>query len=241
MSEIIAAASGDGGSGKTMFAANLASVLAVNGYKVLLMDMNTGLRNLDMAFGMEKEIKYDISDVLSGACTLKKALVRSSEYRNLFLLEASQSGEKAAIHENDMKRLCRRLIKEFDYIIIDLPSGLGEDWKAAASQARKAIIMLTPEHSSVREAASAAAALRECSSAECFAVINKFKGEYYGNEKFPSVEDIVRTLDIPVIGGIADDELIHFGMNSGAPAAGADDNYIARNFKRIFLRMYERM
>lgn len=241
MSEIIAVVSGDGGSGKTMFAANLASVIAVSGYKVLLLDMNTRFSDLDIVLGLEEKVQFDITDVITGNCTVKKALVRSGKNKSLYLLPASRSGDMSALTEKLMKKMCTRFVRDFDYVIIDLPEDINDAWKAAVSQTRKMIIMLTPEYSSLREAEVLNRALDENSSAQKFAVINKFRGDYHNDENFPSVETICSTLDIPVIGGIVYDEAVHLSMNSGVPVTADDDNYISRNFKRIFLRMYSRM
>lgn len=127
MCRITAITAGKGGTGKTMFAVNLASCLAMRGSKVLLIDMNSGFRNLDICLGLENQIVYDISDVVNGICTIKKALIRDRRFRALYLLSASQMPEKAQIKPAHMQKLCEKLSEKFDHIIIDAPQGIGED------------------------------------------------------------------------------------------------------------------
>lgn len=239
MCEIIAVTSGNGGAGKTMFAANFAAVLAMSGCRVLLMDMNAGLRNLDMTLGMEDRIVYDLSDVVKGICPLKKALVRDDRFKALYLLSASQNHAKAKLNTGDMEQLCAALSVSFDFIIIDAPNGLGKEWRVAVSQAGIGIVLLTQEYSSVREADSIDLNLHRCGVPKRYAVINRVRREDMGRDCFPTLEEIDSALHLPIAGGIIFDENVHLAMNSGLPVVCKKDSYIVRNFKRIFLRIYK--
>ena len=238
MCEIIAVTSGNGGAGKTMFAANFAAVLAMSGCRVLLMDMNAGLRNLDMTLGMEDRVVYDLSDVVKGICPLKKALVRDDRFKALYLLSASQDHAKAKLNIGDMEQLCGTLSVSFDFIVIDAPNGMGKEWRVAVSQAKIGIVLLTQEYSSVREADSVDLQLHRCGVRKRSAVINRVRREDMDRDCFPTLEEIDSALHLPIAGGIIFDENVHLSMNSGLPVVCKRDSYIVRNFKRIFLRIY---
>lgn len=238
MCEIIAVTSGNGGSGKTMFAANFASVLAMSGCRVLLMDLNTGLRNLDIALGLENQIVYDIADVVKGICALDKALIRDSRFNALYLLSASQDPFKAGLRTADMEQICRILSARFDFIIIDTPAGLGRDWRVAVSQAGIAIVLMTQEYSSIRETEAVDLNLQRCGIRKRYAVINRLRRADCDRDCFPRLEEIDEALHMPIVGGVIFDENVHLSMNSSVPVVCRKDSYIVRNFKRIFLRIY---
>ena len=238
MCEIIAVTSGNEGSGKTMFAANFAAVLAMSGCRVLLMDLNAGLRTLDMTLGLESQVVYDVADVVRGICPLEKALVRDDRFKALYLLSASQDHDKAYLRKADMEHMCGILSRRFDFIIIDTPSGLGKDWKAAVSQADLAIVLMTQEHSSIRETESLDLSLQKCGITSRYAVINRVRRQDCDNDRFPGLEEIDEAIHMPIAGGVIFDENVHLAMNSSIPVVCRKDSYIVRNFKRIFLRIY---
>ena len=238
MCEIIAVTSGNGGSGKTMFAANFASVLAMSGCRVLLMDLNAGLRNLDIALGLESQIVYDIADVVRGICPLDKALIRDSRFKALYLLSASQDHAKASLRTADMEQICGVLSARFDFIIIDTPAGLGMDWRAAVSQANIAVVLMTQEYSSIRETESLDINLQKCGIRHRYAIINRVRRQDHQHDCFPDLEEIDEAIRMPIAGGVIFDENIHLSMNSSIPVVCRKDSYIVRNFKRIFLRIY---
>ena len=119
MGEVIVVTSGKGGVGKTTTTANLGSALALRGKKVVLIDTDIGLRNLDVVMGLENRIVYDIVDVVEEKCKLKQALIKDKRFKDLFLLPAAQTRDKSAVNEEQMKELTEKLKEEFDYIIID--------------------------------------------------------------------------------------------------------------------------
>ncbi len=238
MCEIIAVTSGNGGAGKTMFAANFASVLAMSGCRVLLMDLNAGLRNLDIVMGLENQVVYDIADVVNGICTLDKALIRDDRFRALYLLSASQDHSKANLRMSDMSQLCDILSPRFDFIIIDTPSGLGKDWRTSVSRADIAIVLMTQEYSSIRETESLDLNLQKCGVRHRYAVINRVRRADCEREYFPGLDEIDEAIRMPIAGGVIFDENVHLSMNSSVPVVCKKDSYIVRNFKRIFLRIY---
>ena len=124
MGEVIVITSGKGGVGKTTTTANLGSSLALEGKKVVLIDTDIGLRNLDVVMGLENRIVYDIVDVVEGKCKLRQALIKDKRFKELYLLPAAQTRDKSAVNEEQMKELTDTLRKEFDYILIDCPAGI---------------------------------------------------------------------------------------------------------------------
>ena len=240
MCRITAITSGKGGTGKTMFAVNLASCLAMSGSKVLLIDMNSGFRNIDICLGLENQIVYDIADVVNGICTIKKALIRDRRFSALYLLSASQIPEKAQIRPAHMKKLCEKLGEKFDHIIIDTPHGIGEDWKTSVAPADHAVIIMTQEYVSLRDTDSVSRCLTSSGIRSISAVINRVRPDCGGgNSVFTSMSEIAESLRFPVCGIIQEDENIHVSMNSGVPVVCKKDSYIAKNFVNIIQRISE--
>ena len=152
MGEVIVITSGKGGVGKTTTTANLGSALALEGKKVVLVDTDIGLRNLDVVMGLENRIVYDIVDVVEEKCKLRQALIKDKRFQELFLLPAAQTRDKSAITEEQMRDLIKQLKEEFDYILIDCPAGIEQGFKNAIAGADRAIVVTNPEVSAVRDA-----------------------------------------------------------------------------------------
>ena len=239
MCEITAVVSGKGGSGKTMFASNLACVLAMEGKRVLLIDMNTGLRNLDICMGVENQVIFDLADVINGVCSISKALIPDRRFEALYLLSASQNYDKAKIRAAHMKKLCDMLTDRFDHIIIDTPGGLGDAWQAAVAPANRAVIIVTQEFSAVRCSDTVDMKLRENGITKRYAVVNKVKSEYSISGYFPSLPEISESLRIQLAGIIQDDINIHIAMNNGVPVVCKADSYICKNFEKICTRIFD--
>ena len=240
MSIIIAVTSGKGGTGKTMFSVNLAALLAMNDSRVLIIDMNTGLRNADICLGLENKIVYDFADVIKGNCPVRKAMVRDERFASLYLLSVSQNPEKTVIRNCDMKRLLEEVTVDFDFVIIDAPPGFGEEWQISVSPADWAVVLLTQEYASVRNADSVDGALQKLGIKHRFAVINKLKSEFFTPDAFscfPSLSEIADALHMPIAGGILDDDNIHLSVNGGVPVVCNTEGYILKNFRRIFARI----
>ena len=158
MGEVIVITSGKGGVGKTTTTANLGSSLAEAGKKVVLVDTDIGLRNLDVVMGLENRIVYDIVDVIEEKCKLRQALIKDKRFKELFLLPAAQTKDKTAINEEQMRDLVERLKEEFDYILIDCPAGIEQGFKNAIAGANRALVVTT-----IALSAPAIAFLNPCS------------------------------------------------------------------------------
>ena len=152
MGEVFVVTSGKGGVGKTTTTANIGTGLAAQGKKVVLMDTDIGLRNLDVVMGLENRIVYDIVDVAHENCKLKQALIKDKRFENLYLLPAAQTKDKNAVTEEQMRQMCQTLKEEFDYVVIDCPAGIEQGFKNAIAGADWAIVVTNPEVSAVRDA-----------------------------------------------------------------------------------------
>src|SRR5436190_8023544 len=151
-SQVVTITSGKGGVGKTTTTANLGTALALLGKKVVVVDADIGLRNLDVVMGLENRIVYDIVDVVEGRWRSRQALIKDKRFPDLYLLPAAQTRDKSAINPAQMRLLCEHLKTEFDFVLVDCPAGIEQGFKNAIAGADSVIIVTTPEVSAVRDA-----------------------------------------------------------------------------------------
>ncbi len=175
MSQVIVITSGKGGVGKTTTTANLGVGLAQAGKKVVLIDTDIGLRNLDVVLGLENRIVYDLVDVVTGVCTPKQAAIKDKRYDGLFLIPAAQTKDKDAVSVEQMKELCEKLKKDYDFVIIDCPAGIEQGFKNAIAGADKALVVTTPEVSAVRDADRIIGLLEANEIEDHYLVINRIR------------------------------------------------------------------
>ena len=218
MGEVIVITSGKGGVGKTTTTANLGSALAMRGKKVVLVDTDIGLRNLDVVMGLENRIVYDIVDVVEGKCKLRQALIKDKRFTDLFLLPAAQTRDKDAINEEEMIKLTQRLKEEFDFIIIDCPAGIEQGFKNAIAGADRAIVVTNAEISSIRDADRIIGLLETSNIRNPELIINRLRPEMVKRGEMMDVEDILDLLSIDLIGVVPEDENIITQTNKGEPA-----------------------
>ena len=218
MGEVIVITSGKGGVGKTTTTANLGSALAMRGKKVVLLDTDIGLRNLDVVMGLENRIVYDIVDVSEGKGKLRQALIKDKRFTDLFLLPAAQTRDKDAINEDEMIRLTQRLKEEFDYIIVDCPAGIEQGFKNAISGADRAIVVTNAEISSIRDADRIIGLLEASNIRNPELIINRIRPDMVKRGEMMDVEDILDLLSIDLIGVVPEDENIITQTNKGEPA-----------------------
>ncbi len=220
MSEVIVVTSGKGGVGKTTTTANIGYSLAGLGYKVLLIDTDIGLRNLDVVMGLENRIVYNICDVIEGNCKHNQAIIKDKNQTGLALLPAAQTRDKTAISPEQMKKLMEQLKPDYDYIIIDCPAGIEHGFKNAIAAAERAIIVTTPEVSAIRDADRIIGILDANEMPRIDLVINKIRLDMVRRGEMMSVDDVVDILSINLIGTIYDDESIVISTNRGEPIGG---------------------
>ena len=216
MSEVIVITSGKGGVGKTTTTANIGTGLAKLDKKVVMIDTDIGLRNLDVVMGLENRIVYNLVDVVEGNCRLKQALIKDKRYSNLFLLPSAQTRDKSSVSPEQMKKLVDELRAEFDYVLLDCPAGIEQGFKNAIAGADRAIIVTTPEVSAIRDADRIIGLLEAEELKKIELVINRIRMDMVKRGDMMSVEDVVDILAIDLIGVVPDDESIVIATNEGS-------------------------
>jgi septum site-determining protein MinD len=229
--------SGKGGVGKTTATANIGTGLALMGKKVVMVDTDIGLRNLDVVMGLENRIVYDIVDVVQGNCRLKQALIKDKRFDNMYLLPAAQTKDKTAVSEEQMKNLSDSLKADFDYIIVDCPAGIEQGFKNAIAGAEKAIVVTTPEVSAVRDADRIVGLLEASGLREPKLIINRIRPQMVKKGDMMSIEDIIEILAVDLLGVVPDDESIVVSTNRGEPAVMDKSSRAGQAFRNISHRI----
>ncbi|RTI47638.1 septum site-determining protein MinD [Thermus scotoductus] len=215
----IVVTSGKGGVGKTTTTANLGAALAKLGEKVAVVDVDVGLRNLDVVMGLEGRVVFDLIDVLEGRAKVRQALIRDKHIESLFLLPASQTKDKEALDPVRFKELVQYLLQEegFDRVLIDSPAGIEKGFQTAATPAEGALVVVNPEVSSVRDADRIIGLLEAREIRENFLIINRLRPKMVARGDMLSVEDVVEILGLKPIGIIPEDEQVLISTNQGEP------------------------
>lgn len=239
MCEVIVVTSGKGGVGKTTTTANVGSGLAGMGAKVLLIDTDIGLRNLDVVMGLENRIVYNLVDVIEGKCRLKQALIRDKRYNSLFLLPCAQTKDKTAVNESQMKRLIEHAADDFDYILLDSPAGIEQGFKNAIAGATRALVVTTPEVSAIRDADRIVGLLEANEFTKIDLIINRIRYDLVKRGDMMTAEDVVDILSIPLIGVVPDDENVVISTNRGEPLVGSQ-TLAGRAYRNICYRVMGR-
>lgn len=222
MSEVIVVTSGKGGVGKTTTSANVGTGLAKLNKKVVLIDTDIGLRNLDVVMGLENRIVYNLVDVVEGNCRYKQALIKDKRYPNLYLLPSAQTRDKTSVSPEQMKALTDELREEFDYIILDCPAGIEQGFKNAIAGADRALVVTTPEVSAIRDADRIIGLLEANDLKRSDLIVNRIRMDMVKKGDMMSIADVVDILSINLIGAVPDDENIVISTNNGEPLAGND-------------------
>lgn len=222
MGEVIVITSGKGGVGKTTTTANVGTGLAMLGNKVVLIDTDIGLRNLDVVLGLENRIVYNLVDVIEGNCRIKQALIKDKKLPNLFLLPSAQTRDKNSVTPEQMVKLTEELRTDFDYIILDCPAGIEQGFKNAVSGADRALVVTTPEISAIRDADRIIGLLEAEEMKQTDLVVNRLRVDMVRRGEMMSVTDVVDILAINLIGAVPDDENIVISTNNGEPLVGND-------------------
>lgn len=206
MGKIIITASGKGGTGKTTTAANLGAALAMRGYLTAVVDMDMGLRNLDIILGLESSIVYDISDVIENACSLDEAIIKDKRYENLYFVPAPQTRGIAFLNDDAVKSVWEQLKSRFDYCIADVPAGVDGGFLYAAASADAAVIVTMPELTALRDADRAISVLEDMGVSDIKVIINRIRPDMIDRGIMVNVDDCVDMLQVPVLGLVPDDE-----------------------------------
>lgn len=236
MSEVIVVTSGKGGVGKTTTSANVGTGLAKLDKRVVLIDTDIGLRNLDVVMGLENRIVYNLVDVIEGNCRMKQALIKDKRYPNLCLLPSAQTRDKSSVTPEQMKKLTEELREEYDYIILDCPAGIEQGFKNAIAGADRAIIVTTPEVSAIRDADRIIGLLEANELKRTDLIVNRIRMDMVKRGDMMSIADVVDILGIDLIGAVPDDESIVISTNQGEPLVG-DDSLAGQAFMNICYRV----
>lgn len=237
MSECIVVTSGKGGVGKTTTTANLGVALALMGKKVVVVDADIGLRNLDVILGLENRIVYDLVHVIEGECRLRQALIKDKRCETLFLLPAAQTRDKNAVSPDAMRKLVTQLKEEFDYVLIDCPAGIEQGFKNAIAGADRALVVVTPEVSSIRDADRIIGLVEAAELPEPQLIVNRFRAKMVKRGDMMNKEDILEILAIPMVGMVPDHEDVIVSANRGAPAAFDPKSQVGEAYRRIARRI----
>lgn len=229
--------SGKGGVGKTTTTANLGTALANNGKKVVVVDADTGLRNLDVVMGLENRIVYDLVDVVDGLCRIKQALIRDKRFDGLYLLPTAQTKDKTSVKPEQMQKLCQELKEEFEYVLIDCPAGIEMGFENAIAGADKAIVVTVPEVSAVRDADRIIGKLEAKGMDDHQLIINRLKVDMAKRGDMLNIDDMLDILSIKLLGVIPDDEKIIISTNRGEPVVTDETSPAGKAYRNIARRL----
>jgi len=237
MGETILVASGKGGTGKSVITVNLGALLAKRGFKVLLLDMDMGMRNLDLYLGLENKVIYNVMDVLSGLCRISQALIKDTRFQDLYLMSTCPRKDGRDVTPLHMEVLGRKLKGDFDFIFVDCPAGIGEGLDAAAASADKALIVTEPDIAAIRDADILNRYLYQMGFRKTCYVVNKVRADLMEQQMVPNLKEISEALNSQLVGIIQFDDNIHIFGNQGIPVVFKEGTYIEENFKNILIRL----
>ena len=234
--QCIAVASGKGGTGKTSFTAGVGAALALSGRRVLCLDCDIGLRNLDVVLGLENRIVYNLVDVINGSCRLRQALIKDKRHPELCLLPSAQTKDKSAVSPEQMIKLTDDLREQFDYVLLDCPAGIEQGFKNAIAAADRALIVTTPEVSAIRDADRIIGLLEANEIKKTDLIVNRIRMDMVESGNMMSIDDVVEILAINIIGAVPDDENIVISTNQGEPCVG-DSSLAGQAYMNICRRV----
>lgn len=223
----IVVTSGKGGVGKTTVVANLGHTLAMLGIKVVIIDSDLGLNNLDVVMGIENKVVYDIVDVIEGRCPARRALVEIEECPNLFIMPSAHTYDKSFVTGQNLRVVVDRLSESFDYVIVDCPAGIERGFHRAVSAVTEAIIVTTPDISSVKDASKVVKMLGAYDMKIAGLVVNKVRGDLIMSGDMMNVDEIVALLGISPIGILPDDDMVGIHSSVGLPISDGSGIYEA--------------
>ncbi|WP_047155111.1 septum site-determining protein MinD [Aneurinibacillus tyrosinisolvens] len=238
MGEAIVVTSGKGGVGKTTTTANIGTALAQLGKRVCMIDTDIGLRNLDLVMGLENRIIFDLVDVVEGNCKLHQAMIKDKRFDDLlYLLPAAQTKDKSAVNPEQMEKLVNELKRDFDMILIDCPAGIEQGFKNAVAGADKAIVVTTPEISSIRDADRVIGLLERENLEATYLVVNRIRAHMTKTGDMIDVDDVVSMLSVDPIGYVPDDEEVIKHLNLKEPVAMNHEAKAGIAYRNIARRM----
>lgn len=238
MARVIVVTSGKGGVGKTTTTSNIGMSLARLGHQTLLIDADVGLRNLDLLLGLENRIIYTGLDVLKETCRLEQAIIQDKRQANLSFLPLASSRTEAVITATQVKDFIERLKSNYEYILIDSPAGIDNGFQTAIESADEAIVVVTPEVPSIRDADRVIGILMSKDIKNINLIVNRIRPNMVKTDDMMSIEDVTNILGIPLLGVIPDSEKIIVASNRGEPIVLEAKNCLpGRAFENIAMRL----
>ena len=235
--KVITVTSGKGGVGKSTTTANLGIALARMGKKVVMIDADIGLRNLDVIMGLENRIVYDLVDVVEGRSKLRQAMIKHKQFPDLHLIPAAQTRDKTAVSPADMIQICNKLRDDFDFIIIDSPAGIERGFRNAVAPADQVLIVTNPEVSAVRDADRVIGLLEAENKGPGQLILNRLKPAMVKRGEMLSPSDVTDLLGLEIIGIVPEDDLVIPASNSGVPVTLNDSSRAGIAFNNIARRL----
>ena len=235
--KVVTITSGKGGVGKTTTTANLGIALASTGDKVVCIDSDIGLRNLDVVMRLENRIVYDLVDASEGKCRTTQAMIRDKRFENLFLIPAAQTRDKNAVSPSDMVRLCNTLREEMDWILIDSPAGIERGFRNAIAPSDEVLVITNPEVSAVRDADRIIGLVEAEEKGPARLIINRLNPGMVKRGDMLSAEDVVELLAVKLIGIVPEDEAVLVSTNHGSPVVMNEKSRAGRAFMDIAQRL----
>lgn len=214
--QCVAVVSGKGGTGKTSFTAGVGSALALAGRRVLCLDCDISLRNLDLALGLTDRALMDFTDVAQGRCTLEDAAVEHPKIPGLFLLTAPVRIRGRPVSEKQMSALLRDIRERYDFCFLDAPAGLGSGFQLAACAADRAVVVTTTDTSSLRDAQHTVMELQRFPTGALHLVVNRVRRKML-RQLHATIDDAIDRAGLPLIGVIPEDDGLPLSLNKGVP------------------------
>jgi len=234
---VITITSGKGGVGKTTTTANLGVALGKLGHRVVVIDTDIGLRNLDVVMGLQNRIIYDIVDLVEGRCRLRQALIRDRQVEELYLLPAAQSRDKSAVSPADMVRICDQLRGDCDFVLIDSPAGIELGFRNAIAAADEFILVATPDASAVQDVDRVLGILENQGRSQYSLVINRVRPALVRRKLMASPDQVLETLAIRLLGIVPEAEDVIISNGKGVPVAHDERSLIGQAYRNIARRM----
>ena len=237
--QCIAVVSGKGGTGKTSFTAGVGAALAVAGYRVLCLDCDIGLRNLDLALGLTDRALMDFSDVARGRCSLKEAAVSHPMVPDLYLLTAPASIRSCSVTPEEMAALLQEVRHHFDFCLLDAPAGLGTGFQLATCDADRCVVVTTADASSLRDAQHTVMELNRFPPGRLHLVVNRVRKKLL-RQLHATIDDAIDRAGLPLLGVVPEDQRLPLYLNQGIPLLLADSPAAAAAYRNIAQRILGR-
>lgn len=236
--KVITISSGKGGVGKSTTASNLAHFFGYKGYKTLIVDLDIGLKTLDLILGFKNiDEEKNLANILLGKINYKDCFLEVPKGKNLYFLNSSNDNDKSILEINKLNKIMEEIKKEFDYIIIDGPSGVENGFVSSYLIADIVILTITPDNFSVIDAQNAISLIEKNSKKDIYFILNKYDDELVKNGYMFDVEQIKKQLGIPLLGIVNYDEYIIKSTDLGVPICFYSKTKGGEEFRNIVKRL----